>query len=436
MVGDNTREMDVRSAPGRLAAMMFLQYVGLGAWMVPLTRYLLARPTEGGLGFSPTELGFVYMTLAVGGLTAPFVVGLLADRWFAAEKVIRWSHLAMGVFLALAGWWCDVHKGTAADPAAALGPLIGMMLVYSVACQITLTLTNVISFRNLRDSDKSFGYIRLVGTFGWIVGGIVVGWGLTPLSSDPLYFASGASLVMVAFSFVLPHTPPKGYGRPVAEVLGLPALRMFRDRSVVVFAIVLFLGNMLNQFYILFAARYLQERGVRAHLGSLGTWGPEVIMTLAQWCEMICMALTPWLVKRLGIKWLMLIGVGGWLVRNSLFYSDNVPGIVMIAIPMHGWSYAFYGMLGALFVDREAPAHLRAGTQSLVTFLASGPAVMAGYYLAARIVEANKSEGVTDWPAVWLIPLVGYIVAFLVFVVLFREPPEQSGLANDKGEGE
>jgi nucleoside transporter len=430
-VGEQTGEADGQSVPPRLAIMMFLQYVGLGAWIVPLTRYLPLSPAQGGLGFSPMEVGFVYMTLAVGALVAPFVVGLLADRWFAAEKVIGWSHVSMAVLLALAGWWCDKHRGVAADPAAAVWPLVAIMLVYSIGCQISLTLTNVVSFRNLRNSDDSFSYIRLVGTFGWVVGGVVVGWGLTPLSSQPLYFASFASLAMVAFSLVLPHTPPKGYGRPVAEVLGLPAIKMFRDRSVVVFAIVLFLGNMLNQFYILFAARYLNERGVRVDLGALGGWGPEVIMTLAQWCEIVCMALTPWLVKKLGIKKLMMIGVAGWLVRNALFYSDIVPGIVAIAIPMHGWSYAFFGMLGALFVDREAPAHLRAGTQSLVTFLASGPAVMAGYYAAARVVEARSYDGTTDWQAVWLIPFVGYIVAFVVFIVLFREPPEKNGFPDE-----
>ena len=424
---ERSGESDGHSVPPRLAMMMFLQYVGLGAWLVPLTRYLPMAPERGGLGFSPLEVGFVYMTLAVGALVAPFVVGLLADRWFAAEKVIGWSHFFMAVSIALAGWWCDIHKGLSANPAAAVGPLIGMMLVYSIGCQISLTLTNVISFRNLRDSEESFSYVRLVGTFGWVVGGVVGGWWLTPLSSQPLYFAGVASLVMVAFSLLLPHTPPKGYGRPIAEVIGLPAIKMFRDRSVVVFAVVLFLGNMLNQFYILFAARYLHERDVRLDLGVLGGWGPEVIMTLAQWCEIVCMALTPWLVKRLGIKKLMVLGVSGWLVRNAFLYSDFIPGVVAISIPLHGWSYAFFGMLGAIFVDREAPSHLRAGTQSLVTFFASGPAVMAGYYVAARVVEARSQNGITDWSAVWLIPFLGYMVAFAFFVVLFREPPEQGG---------
>jgi nucleoside transporter len=409
----------------RLSVMMFLQYVGQGAWIVPLTRYLPAAPENGGLAFSPTQVGYVYMTLAVGGLVAPFVVGLLADRWFAAEKVVGVSHLVMSAFITLAGWWCGTHKGDQADPAAAVGPLLVFMLIYSVALQISLTLTNVISFRNLRDADGSFGYVRLVGTFGWIVGGIVAGWGLTPLSSQPLYFAGAASLVMAAFSFTLPHTPPKGYGRPVAEVLGLPAVRMFRDRSVVIFAGTLFLGNMLNQFYILFAARYLHASGVRVDLGSMGRWGPEVIMTLAQWCEMVCMAVSPWLVRRLGLKWVMVMGVTGWVLRNALFYLNDVPWIVGVAVPMHGWSYAFFGMLGALFVDREAPPQLRAGTQSLVTFLANGPAVMLGYYFAPRVVQAASGDSGINWPEVWVIPLFGYVFALMVFVCLFREPPDR-----------
>ena len=405
--------------------MMFLQYFGLGAWIVPLTRYLPAAPEAGGLAFSPTQVGFVYMTLAVGGLLAPFVVGLLADRWFAAEKVIAWSHATMAVVLALAAWWCQSHSGSAANPDAAVVPLVMMMLAYAVGCQITLTLTNVISFRNLIDTEGTFAYVRLVGTFGWIVGGVVVGWAMNPVSADPLVMASVASAVLAGFSLTLPHTPPKGYGRPVREVLGLPALKMLRDRAIVVFAVVLFIGNMMNQFYTLYTAPYLHDLGVRVNLGSLGSFGPEVAMTLAQWCEIGCMAATPWLLRRFGLRRLMMLGLAGWVLRNALLYSGHMPLIVGIALPMHGWSYAFFGMLGALFVDREAPEHLRAGTQALVTFLASGPAVILGNYFASRIVQMQRTAGATDWSDVWIIPLIGYLVAFVIFVALFRDPSSE-----------
>jgi hypothetical protein len=119
----------------------------------------------------------------------------------------------------------------------------------------------------------------------------------------------------------------------------------------------------------------------------------------------------------------MVLGVAGWGLRSGFLYLGNVPWMIAVALPMHGWSYAFFGMLGALFVDREAPAHLRAGSQALLTFLASGPAVIVGNILAGQVVQAHRAGGVTDWPAVWAVPLAGAVVALAVFVTLFREPP-------------
>ena len=416
----------VGSVPGRLAAMMFLQYFGLSALIVPLTRYLQTPLNAGGLGFAPTHVGYIYMTFAIGAVVAPLVVGLLADRWFAAEKVVATAHAIMAGLMGAAGWWCATYDGTGTDPADAVAPLFALMLGYAIGTQITLTLTNVISFRNLPDGDGVFWYVRLTGTFGWIVAGFVVGWGMNPISPQPLYVAAVTSAVLSAFAFALPHTPPKGYGRPVGEVIGLPAIKMFRDRSFVVFAGVLVLCNLMNQFYGLFASPYLNDLGVKLDLGEYGHLAPEVIMTMAQWCEIGCMAATPWLLRRFALKHLLILGLGGLVLRNALMYSANVPGIVAVGLPMHGWGYAFYGMLGAYFVDREAPPHLRAGAQSLVTFLGSGPAVIAGNFLASNTVQMNRIDGATDWDAVWLVPLVGYAVALVVFVVLFKEPPEKN----------
>jgi nucleoside transporter len=429
----------LRSVPGRLAVMMFLQYLGLGALIVPFTRYLQHLPADGGLGLAPTQVGFIYMTFAIGAILAPFVVGLLADRWFSVERVIAGTHLLMAVLMGIAARWCDTYDGVGADPADAVVPLFLLLLGYAVGCQITLTLTNVISFRNLEERDGTFWYVRLVGTFGWIVAGFIVGWALNPISPQPLYLAAGGSAVMAVFALCLPHTPPKGYGRPVSEVIGLPALKMFRDRSFVVFALVLFVANMMNQFYTLFTAPYLHTLGVEVDLGRLGKWSPEVVMTLAQWCEIGCMAATPFLLKRLGLKRLMLLGLAGWVVRNGLLYAGNVGLVVAIALPLHGWSYAFYSMIGAHFVDREAPPHLRAGTQALATFFASGPAVILGNLLAGRVVEAHRAAGVTDWTAVWLVPFVGYAVVFVVFATLFREPPrpeDRTGKSENVGHGQ
>jgi|SRR5579883_124821 len=422
------------SVPGRLAAMMFLQYFGLSATIVPLTRYLQTLPAEGGLGFSPRQVGFIYATFAIGAIIAPVVVGLLADRWFAVEKVIAAMHAVMAALMAVAGRWCHTHNGAGADPADGVVPLFGLMLGYAIGTQITLTLSTVISFRNLASGDGVFWYVRLVGTFGWIVAGVVVGWGLNPISPQPLYVSAATSAVLAVFALALPHTPPKGYGRPISEVIGLPAVKMLRDRSFVVFAGVLFLCNTMNQFYSLFVSPYLKYLGVQVDLGNWGRLAPEVVMTLAQWCEIACMAATPWLIRRLSLKQMMLLGLGGLVLRNALLFTANVPGIVAIALPMHGWGYAFYGMLGAYFVDREAPQHLRAGAQSLVTFVGSGPAVLAGNFLAGNTVELCRIGDATDWRGVWFVPLAGYALAMIVFILLFREPPngerEPVGLAN------
>lgn len=400
------------SVPARLAVMMFLQYFALGAWIVPLTRYLQTPPATGGLGFSPSQASFVYMTFAFGALVAPLVIGLLADRWFAVDRVIAATNAAMALLMGAAAWWCDRYDGTDADPATVVGPLFLILLGYAIGCQITLTLSNVISFRNLDDRGGVFWYVRLTGTFGWIVSGLVVGLMLKPISPQPLFVAAAASAATALFSLVLPRTPPKGYGRPVAEVVGLPAVKLLRDRSFVAFALVLFGANLMNQFYTLFTGPYLHALGVRT---------PEFVMTLAQWGEVVCMAATPWLLRHLGLKRLMVLGLAGYVLRNALLYSGNWPWVVGVGLPMHGWSYAFYGMVGAHFVDREAPPHLRAGAQALVTFLANGPAVLAGNLLAGRVVEFHRSAELTDWPSIWLVPLVGYIVAFVLFVALFRD---------------
>ncbi len=411
------------SVPGRLAAMMFLQYFGLAGLIVPLTRYLQTVAGAGGLDFKPTHVGYIYATFCVGAIVTPMVVGLLADRWFAVEKVIAVTHAVMAALMGGAAVWCDTYDGTTANPDDAVWPLFWLVLGYAIGTQITLTLTVVISFRNLPGEGGTFWYVRLVGTVGWVVAGIVTGWVMNPISPQPLYLSAITSGVLAVFALALPHTPPKGHGRPIREVIGLPAIKMFRDRSFVVFAGVLLLCNLMNQFYGLFVSPYLKDLGVEVDLGAYGQLSPEVIMTLAQVCEIGCMAATPFLLRRFKLKHLMLVGLVGLVLRNALLYAANVPGIVAVGLPMHGWGYAFYGLLGSYFVDREAPPHLRAGAQSLVTFLGSGPAVLVGNFLAGNVVQANRVGTATNWSAVWLVPLVGYVVALVVFAVLFREPP-------------
>jgi nucleoside transporter len=397
--------------------MMFVQYFGLGAWVVPLTRYLQTPESAGGLGFAPVQVAWIYSTFAFGAMVAPWLVGPLADRWFAVEWVLAATHAVMALLMGGAG---VVTQWGAANSAWTFWGLFVSLFGYAIGCQITLTLTNVISFRNLDDRQGMFWYVRLTGTFGWIVSGWVIGGWLEPVSVQPLWVAAAASLGMVALAPLLPPTPPKGYGRPIREVLGLPAVQLLRQRAFVVFAGVLWVGAAMNQFYTVFVSHYLVDLGVgSAESGEWASWNPEVIMTLAQWCEMGCMAATPWLLRQWPIKWVMLLGLGGWVVRNGLLYSGWLVGIVGVAVPMHGWSYAFFTLVGMHLVDRIAPPHLRASSQALVTFLAHGPALLCGNLLAGLVVGWYRQQEWTDWPRVWCWPLVAYGVICALFVVLF-----------------
>lgn len=396
--------------------MMFLQYFTFGAWIVTLAKYLGTPGEKGGLGFAPTSVAGIYSTFAIGGLVAPLFTGLLADRFMAAERLLSILHVIMAGLMAACGWWCQTHQGSQADPTVAYWPLFGFMLAYSIACMASLTLTNVIGFRNLADPKAKFGQIRLFGTFGWIIAGILIALFFDAVSPGPLYLAAVASIVLVGYAWTLPHTPPKGHGRPISEVIGLPAIKLLRDPAFVVFAIVAFLCNALNQFYAVFSNPYVT---------SLDIHYPEAVLTLAQWVEIGCMAAVPLLLHRFGLKLVMTFGLIGWVLRNGLLWWGNVPLVVAVAIPMHGVSFAFFGMIGSIFVDREAPPHLRAGAQALVMILTNGPAVLVGNTLAGKMVADHTVDGVTDWPGVWLVSAIGYVVALAIFVAFFRAPPER-----------
>lgn len=455
----------------RLSAMMFLFYFALGSWAVTLSTYLMSAPIKGGLNFSTQQVGWIYSTFAFGGMLAPLVVGLLADRLFAAQRVLGVTGLLCAGLLFLAANWCDTNfprmdeayrqaaaqeqvqgrpvleqyarleaaSGVAAPAAinplrdevrraldrvndnpavrsaadAAFGPLFALMLAYCISLQLGLTLTTVTTLRNLPDPG-GFSRTRLFGTVGWIVTGNVVGLALTSVSSEPLYLATAATAIFAVYAFTLPSTPPKGTGRSVAEAFGLPALRLFRDRSFTIFVIVAFISTAMNQFYGVYAHRYLTD---------LGIGEPVQIMTLGQVCEVGVMFAIPWLGPRRRMKVLMVAGLIGWVVRGFTLTWGWIPAVIAVGVPMHGWSYAFYFIVAATYLDREAPPTLRASAQGIITFVSGGIGVWAGNLFAGWVVDAHRTGTVIDWSAVWQVPMIGSAIALLIFVVMFRQPP-------------
>jgi len=464
MAGDTeARHWAVRT---RLSAMMFLFFFGLGAWVVTLSTYLMSAPIKGGLNFTTAQVGLIYSTFAFGGMAAPLSIGLLADRLFRAERVFGVASLIGAVTMAAAGWWCDVtfprmdaaYREAAArhivdgqpvldrleklrkegepvaepvrkaldevndEPAVrrvaadAFWPLFGLMLAYCIAMQLANTLSTVLGLRNVPDPARDFSRVRLYGTIGWIVSGIVVQVFFRPATSDVLYIGAIGSALVGVYAFTLPATPPLGAGRSAFEAFGLPALALFKDRSFVIFVVVAFLATAMNQFYVVYAHRYLIDRGVP---------GAALVMTIAQVVEVGCMFALPLMHPKHWMKSLMLLGLAGYTLRSLVLAIGWVPAVLALGVPMHGLGYTFFFLVAATYLDREAPPHLRGSAQGIITFIAGGIGVLAGNSVSAAIVDRCREGTVIDWTPVWEMPLAVCAVLVIAFLLFFRPPPER-----------
>jgi len=405
----------------RLAGMMFLLYFSLGAWVVTLASYLLTPAAEGGLNFSPAQVSWTYTTFAIAGMVAPVAIGPLADRWFRADRVITVGAFVSALLIAAAAGWCDARAvvirdatGDAQDEAVALtfGVLFALLLAYSFFLQLALTLSNVIVHRHHPSGGSGYSHMRMFGTIGWVVVGNLLALALDPLSAQPLWLAAGSSAAFGLFALTLPATPPLSRATKL-----LPALRLLKSRPFVVFLTAGFLASVTNQFYAVYIHRVLIDLKVPR---------PESLMTLGQVVEVGCMFAIPWLHPVRHLKPLMLLGLGGFLLRAAVMHWGDATAIVLVAVPMHGWSFAFFYVVAQTYLKRVGTPDIAAGTQALVAFVCAGFGVGVGNLLAGRIIAANRVGVVTDWSAVWVTPLAICVVTFTLFALLF-DPPAVPG---------
>jgi len=289
------------------------------------------------------------------------------------------------------------------------------MLAQSIAMQISLTLTTVISMRNLADPGHEFSRIRMWGTIGWVAVGLLMGFIVDIRSPQPFYLAGVLALIVGIYGWTLPHTPPKGGGKTIAESFGLPAFQLFRDRSFVVFVLIAYIASMINQFYGVYGHQLLTDLKISQ---------PERWMTIGQAFEIAVMFTIPLLQPKRWLKWLMLLGLMGWILRGVALMTGSKMFALCLAVPMHGWSYAFFYIVAAIYIDREAPPHLRASTQAILAFVAGGLGPWTGNLLAAWVVDQHRTGNVTDWPAVWLLPTIICTISAIVYVFCFHPPPE------------
>jgi nucleoside transporter len=387
---------------------MFLQYFVWGAWSVTAGTWLGET-----LHFSGEQIGVAYGTTALAAMISPFFVGMVADRFFATERILAVLHTAGAAALFVA------------STQVSFGAFYGVLLLYALCFMPTLALSNSISFRQMRDPSSEFPPIRVLGTIGWIVAGVFVGTLGLEATAVPMRIAAGGSLVLGLFCLTLPHTPPQGSGRVSArDVLGLDALKLLGEPSFAVFVLGSFLICIPLQFYYAFANPFLNEIGVTNAAGK---------MTLGQMSEIGFMLVMPWFFRRLGVKYMLLVGMAAWTGRYLLFASGNTGNLIWMlygGILLHGICYDFFFVTGQIYVDRKAPPDLRAAAQGFIAFVTLGVGMFIGSWLSGYAVDSySLGAGAGHaWDRIWLIPAAGAAVVFVIVALFFRDAAGETRL--------
>lgn len=396
---------------GQLSIMMFLQIGIWGAWFVTLGSYL------NNIGFSGTEIGTAYLTNNIGAIIAPLFVGLVADRFFAAQKVMAFLHIVGAVVLYYVS---DLTTTTS---------IITGLLIYNAFYMPTIALANAVSFNQMDKPDEQFPYIRVWGTIGWIVAGLSITFVLgtqvenVEATSLPMKMAAGGSLLLGLYSLTLPNTPPKSKGNKatIGELLGFESFVLLKDRSFAIFALCSLLISIPLAFYYAFANLYLNEIGME---------GVAAKMSLGQVSEVGFMVLMPFFFRRLGVKWMLLVGMLAWVVRYVLFSvgdMDSLASLIYLGILLHGVCYDFFFVTGQVYVEKKAGEKIRSSAQCFYALLTYGVGLAIGTAMSGRVVDAFTKDGVRDWFGIWMTPAIIAAAVSLLFFVTFKDDEKLEG---------
>ena len=385
----------------RLWIMVFLHYFVWGAWYVTMGTYL-----NESLKFTGAQIGLAYGSTAVGALVSPFIVGIIADRFFATQRILAFLHLAGAALLYLV----STMKG--------FGQFYPVLLAYTVTYMAGHGLTSTLTLHHAKNSAKEFPVVMAMASVGWIVAGLVVSWLGIEKSNGMFHLAAGAAFVMGLYSLTLPHTPPKGAGGPVSlgTMLGFDALKLLRDRSFATFMACSFLICVPLSFYFSWMNVFMNE----IHIDNAAAK-----MTLGQVSDVVFLMLLPLLLARLGVKGILLIGIAAWAVRFGLFAAfasqQNALWMLFVGICVHGMCYDFIFVMGRMYVDKHAGVDIRAAAQGLHGVVTLGAGMFIGTWLSGVVGEYYKVGELHSWQEIWLIPAVMSAVLIVVFALLFNE---------------
>jgi nucleoside transporter len=394
----------------KLSIMMFLEFFIWGAWFVTLGTFL-----GNNLSASGSETAAVFSTQSWGAIIAPFIIGLIADRYFNAEKILGILHL-VGAFLMYQMYQSEE-----------VGMFYTYVLSYMILYMPTLALVNSVSFNQMKDPEKEFANIRVWGTIGWILAGLSISfvfhWDSAEAVSQGLlkntFLLSGiAALILGLFSFSLPKTPPKVSDEKIklADIIGLDALKLLKDKNFAIFFISSILICIPLAFYYQNAHPFLTEAGVENPTGK---------MAIGQISEALFLLLIPVFFSRFGFKKTILVGMLAWAIRYVLFAygnGDDLSFMLITGIALHGICYDFFFVSGQIYTNSKAGEKYKSAAQGLITLATYGVGMLIGFAVAGWITDNYKTiEGTTNWQMVWIIPAGIAFAVFLIFALLFND---------------
>jgi nucleoside transporter len=386
----------------KLSAMMFLEFFIWGGWFVTLGTYLKA------LSATDFQNGAAYGTQSLGAIIAPFIVGLIADKFFSAQKVLGILHLVGAGLL----WYATTITN--------FDNFYPVILAYMIVYMPTLALVNSVAFKQMTNPSKEFPPIRVLGTAGWIVAGLTIGWlGWEQSGRLILTFkmAAGASLLLGLLSFTLPDTPPvkKGQKTTFGDIIGLDSIGLLKNKSYLVFFLASVAICVPLAFYYNFTNRFLNEVGVTAAAGK---------QSLGQMSELLFMILMPLFFVRLGVKKMLAIGMLAWVIRYVCFAYGNADSnyyMLIAGIVLHGICYDFFFVTGQIYTDNLAGERFKSAAQGFITLATYGVGMLIGSYISGPIVDNWKVGETHNWQAIWLIPAGIAAVVLLLFILLFKD---------------
>lgn len=394
-----------------LAFMMFLEFFIWGAWFVTMGTYLSSKAINANGG----QIATAYLSQSIGAVIAPFIVGLIADKFFNAEKILAVLHFAGAIML----WLCS----TAPDYTS----FVPDIMIYMILYMPTLALVNSICLRQMTNSNAQFPLIRVLGSVGWIVAGLIIGWlgweqkdSLTQFTHLQLTFkmAAIAATLLGLYSFTLPATPPakKGIKTSIGDILGLDAIRLLKKRSYLIFFLASIAICIPLSFYYNFTNQFLNEVGMQGAAGK---------QSFGQMSEVIFMLLMPLFFARLGVKKMLALGMLAWGIRYVFFAygnTTNLDWMLLGGIILHGICYDFFFVTGQIYTDNNAGIKFQSAAQGFITLATYGVGMLIGTILSGRIVDKYTINATThDWKAIWLIPGGIAIAVLILFVLFFKD---------------